>query len=846
MLQLPSRLRLLRQARLIVRSGLFDSAFYLQHNPDVRRGGIRPPLHYLMKGASEGRDPHALFDTDWYLQQNPEVAASGANPLVDYLVNGWKLGRNPHPLFDAALYLEQNPDVEESAINPLFHYLKHGAAEGRDPNSFFDSSFYLSRYPDVAASGMNPLAHYASFGVSEGRLPNQWSNLPWPRTLPIIDGKEAWDQYGMNRLRGLLSSSRELTFPRSDSVEASVILVFHNKAHLSLLCLESLRLNADREYEVIIVDNNSTDQTSALLDRCRNAKIIRNARNLGFGEACMMGAGHAQGKYLFFLNNDVLLEPRAMGFALQNFENEAVGAVGGRILLANGDLQEAGSMIWSDGSAHGYGRLDRPDLPQYGFRRPVDFCSAALLFTPRDLFFRLGGFDPIYSPAYYEDTDYCVKIWQAGLRVIYEPQCVIRHFESASSGGNESARPMIAANQHKFVSRWKDMLSGYCSRSMHNVIRARIANQSKGLKILYMDDRVPHRSLGAGFPRSNDILHQLTKQGHHVTCASMDIPLESAAIAYRDIAPEVELVDGTESWETLRDHISTADVIWISRPNNLAFFLDRVMEFDGLEAKLVYDAEAIFSDRDRLHAELRNRFIPSKILDARLKRELDLARAADAVIVVCLNDKAAIEGDRISNVHVLSHAIEARPTPASFRDRYSFLFIGAVHGPENPNADSIRYFCSEIWPEVHCHTGAELVVAGFGTDQYLTDIRQRGVRIVGPMDDLTSAFNEARVFIAPTRYSAGIPFKVHEAAGNGVPAVVSQLIGRQLSWDHEIDVLVAEDRTNFSTLCCRLYSDQKLWEQIRANALSRVHLELDPAAFAGKIAAVLASLDKVN
>ena len=71
----------------------------------------------------------------------------------------------------------------------------------------------------------------------------------------------------------------------------------------------------------------------------------------------MQGAAQARGKYLCFLNNDVLLEPNALSVALANFDEAGrAGAVGGKILLANGDLQEAGSIVWSDGSALGYGR----------------------------------------------------------------------------------------------------------------------------------------------------------------------------------------------------------------------------------------------------------------------------------------------------------------------------------------------------------------------------------------------------------------------------------------------------------------------------------------------------------
>ena len=123
-------------------------------------------------------------------------------------------------------------------------------------------------------------------------------------------------------------------------------------------------------YELIIVDNASTDQTGPMLDRLQGAKIIRNQTNVGFGPACMQAAACAAGEYLCFFNNDALLGPTAMSVALANFRNDTVGAVGGKILLANGALQEAGNIVWSDGSALGYGRGDDPAVSTIRFSPP--------------------------------------------------------------------------------------------------------------------------------------------------------------------------------------------------------------------------------------------------------------------------------------------------------------------------------------------------------------------------------------------------------------------------------------------------------------------------------------------
>lgn len=863
---------------------LFDSPYYLRLYSDVAGARVDPLQHYLQSGAAEARIPHPLFDPGYYSKNSLETKHSGLSPLEHYARTQTAHRRSPHPLFDikyylrdlgrsvgkvdplrhfiyqggmegvdpspffdSSFYLKQYPVVAKAGINPLIHFLVDGAAQGYYPSPSFDTLFYLDRSPDVVESAVNPLVHYVLSGLSEERPPNRLFGKEYATTLPIIGDQKQWEKFGRNRLSTLISSDDKLVFPASGTPKVSIILVFRNKAHLSVLCLDTILANAGSNYDLIIVDNNSTDDTSVLLDRCKGAHVIRNPENVGFGEACMMGAAKSKAEYLLFLNNDTLLEPGAIARALDNFESEGVGAVGGKLLLANNDLQEAGSILWSDGSAYGYGRRDVPDFSQYEFRRPVDYCSGAFLLTPRTLFLELGGFDPIYSPAYYEDADYCMKLWAADLQVIYEPRSVIRHFESASSDGNESARPLMIANRQKFVERWKDKLSKHCPPSLSNAVRARIATHSTGLRILYLDDRIPHRNLGAGYTRSYDVLHHLLSIGHHLTCVAMKLPIESVEDEYRDVAREIELFDAVREEEKLfRDYVPSADLIWVSRPHNLASFLDGATAFGGFAAKLVYDAEAIYSDRDRLLVNLQNRMVPSRVLDVKERRELALTEAVDNVIVVSPRDQVLMEREGVRNVHVLGHCVVPNPTPACFPARNTFLFVGAMHGSDNPNADSMQYFCREIWPEVHRRTGAELIIAGQGTDRYLdkATIAREGVRVLGPVEDLKPLYNAARVFLAPTRYSAGIPMKVHEAAGNGVPAVVSELIGQQLCWDDRAEILVARDRQEFIDRCCELYTDKALWEALRARSLLRVREELNPEIFRQGIASVLASLEE--
>ena len=95
------------------------------------------------------------------------------------------------------------------------------------------------------------------------------------------------------------------------------------------------------------------------------------------------------------------------------------------------------------------------------------------------------------------------------------------------------------------------------------------------------------------------------------------------------------------------------------------------------------------------------------------------------------------------------------------------------------------------------------------------------------------------MFVVPTRYAAGLPFKAYEAAAFGVPLVVSDIIARQMKWRDGIDYLVADSADAFAQQCSRLYSDAALWETLRTNALQRVIDELSPDAFEKSVRSVL-------
>jgi glycosyltransferase involved in cell wall biosynthesis len=234
-----------------------------------------------------------------------------------------------------------------------------------------------------------------------------------------LDDKVLLTKIAREDLRTFLGSSRRIAFPSAELPELTVIVVLWNQAHHTLRCLRALYKEVDGgpSLEVVVVDNASTDETGQLLSRLDGVRTIRNAENEGFLLARNRAALATRGRALLLLNSDVFVRPGALGAALAGlYRAEDIGAVGGRLILPSGLLQEAGCIVWSDGSTAGYLRNCSPETGDAMFRRDVDYCSGAFLMTRRSLWEKLGGFDEAYAPCYYEEADYCMRLREAGFR----------------------------------------------------------------------------------------------------------------------------------------------------------------------------------------------------------------------------------------------------------------------------------------------------------------------------------------------------------------------------------------------------------------------------------------------
>jgi GT2 family glycosyltransferase/SAM-dependent methyltransferase len=242
----------------------------------------------------------------------------------------------------------------------------------------------------------------------------------------------------------------------------SIVIPVYNNPRYTIECLSSVCSYTDgTSFEIIIVDDGSSEETGEILSRIENIVYLKNTKNHGFLRTCNRGAQAARGMYLMFLNNDVQVTDGWLTEMVKTFnEHPNIGAVGPKMLYPDGRLQEAGARVNRDISAQLIGVGDDPSLPRYNNIRDVDYCSGACLLVETKIFHELRGFDDDLAPAYCEDSDLCFRLHNRGLRVVYNPNAVIIHHLSVTSDSiNETYKQTcVVRNQQKLAEKWQDYI----------------------------------------------------------------------------------------------------------------------------------------------------------------------------------------------------------------------------------------------------------------------------------------------------------------------------------------------------------------------------------------------------
>lgn len=634
-----------------------------------------------------------------------------------------------------------------------------------------------------------------------------------------------------------------LSFPEFEKPEHSIVIPVFNNYQYTFHCLKSILEHAGSEsFEVIVVNDCSSDQTTLMLEGISGIRVVNNKENQGFINSCNTGAEHACGEYLTLLNNDTEVREGWLAALRQTFRDfPDAGMVGARLVFANGTLQEAGGIVWRDGSAWNYGRGDDPNKPEYTYCRQVDYCSGACLMLPLSDYRALGGFDTYYIPAYYEDTDLAFKIRKSGKKVYYQPNSTIIHFEGITSGTdpNSGAKKYQGVNHDKFVERWRQTLESHRPNGMlPNLEKEKHVKK----RILVIDARVLMPDHDSGSLRMFNILKILQDLDYKVSFVPANLhyhekytPQMQALGIECQYLPYVRTVS-----DYLEEHGMQFDAVILSRADYAEKYMDAVRQFCP-QARVLFDTVDLHFLREEREAELSNDKALMESAAMRKNQELALARKADITLVVSPVEIELFAQEAPDvNIALLSNIHANHDGGAAFGERRDMLFIGNFEHP--PNTDAMEFFLDEIFPLVEtANPDIKLKIVGGHVPSHLKARAKDNIEFTGFVEDISELFDSIRLSIAPLRYGAGVKGKINSSMSYGVPAVVSTIAAEGMNLVHEQDILIADQPEDFAREILKLYDDENLWLALSKAGKENIEKHFSFATAEAQLKAVLES-----
>lgn len=603
----------------------------------------------------------------------------------------------------------------------------------------------------------------------------------------------------------------------------SILIAAYGKADYTLRCLNSIAANNPvNACEVILIEDASGDPQALQPERVPNLTFLVNETNLGYLRTCNKAATLAKGEYLLLINNDTELLPGAIDelVAVADAHPE-VGLVGSKLLYPDGSLQEAGCIVWDDGTAWNYGRMADPAGPSFNYLREVDYCSAASVLIRRSLWEALGGFDEHYLPAYCEDLDLALRVRASGHRVLYAPRSMVIHFEGISHGTDtaQGLKHHQVLNQQKVATRWADVLKAQHYPNAQHLLKARDHARDR-TTVLFLDHYLPEPDRDAGSRSVLSILQAMLALGWVVKFWPDD---QRYSRDYARLLEDmgIEILCGQQgslfmpTW--LSQNVEDIDLFFVSRPTVAANHLGIIRKLS--KRPVFFYGHDLHFARMRMEAEVLDRH---KLMAG----DIDRMEALEHLTWQRSDVSFYPSTEEMEEVRRLSPGVDVR--------RLTPYALDSVHVPEvthlgceilfvagfrhQPNEDAAILLVQEILPLVLAACPqARLCLAGSHPTDAVQALAGERVTVTGSLsaEALAARYAAARVSVIPLRFGAGVKFKTVETMAMGLP-VVSTRIGVQGFDDLPEELAVHDDPAAIAEALVRLIKDDAHWMRVAA------------------------------
>ena len=235
--------------------------------------------------------------------------------------------------------------------------------------------------------------------------------------------------------------------------------------------------------------------------------------------------------------------------------------------------------------------------------------------------------------------------------------------------------------------------------------------------------------------------------------------------------------------------------------------------------------------------EFLGKSMPIKDQQELIDTELEQSKLASKVVAVSNNEAEIFKSHGYRNTTVLGHTLASKPGANTFAQREGLLFVGALRDEGSPNVDYLLWFLINVFPLLEqALPNIKIHIVGDNSAPSLAVINKANINFTGRLESIEEMYNSSRIFIAPTRFAAGIPHKIHEAAAKGLPSVSSTLLARQLGWQDGKQILVADSPEDYAAKCIKLYQQEDVWQAVRDAGLRAIEQDCSEETFRKNLA----------